>query len=155
MKRLIACEKCGGIVRVIEGTVTDGRWCQCPQGSTPESAGEKTVAISSLCSAHRERYGHPECPLCFPSGEKDPQPATTVQGQKELLPCPFCGGKATTHKQPSSLNTFVKFVTTCDSENCIASTTDRYNDKQSCIKAWNTRAPSVPSGNEEHKQDLG
>lgn len=54
---------------------------------------------------------------------------------KELKPCPFCGGKANVEQFTTKL-----FAVVC--EKCEAET-DSYFHKQEAINAWNTRAENT------------
>lgn len=56
-----------------------------------------------------------------------------MEAEEELLPCPFCGGKASAIDSKFSLATFVR----CD--NCH-STTGNFKTKEMAIAAWNRRA---------------
>lgn len=55
----------------------------------------------------------------------------------ELLPCPFCGGKA--HHVDSVRDHYV----VCDTEDCHASTNYKHT-KHEAIAAWNRRASAPP-----------
>lgn len=62
----------------------------------------------------------------------------------ELLPCPFCGGKAEVEQIPSA--TWDKFVAHCKSSKCIAfyigyCDEGIYDTRTKAIEAWNTRTP--------------
>lgn len=60
---------------------------------------------------------------------------------KELLPCPFCGGEA-------KIRTFFsgRFVR-CD---CCYASADVQDTKSKAIAAWNTRTNKIPVGNGEN-----
>lgn len=57
--------------------------------------------------------------------------------EAKLLPCPFCGGRATFTKLYRSLYSFVAQCETC---RCYAGGTAYKNDSFNA-NAWNTRAP--------------
>lgn len=60
---------------------------------------------------------------------------------RELLPCPFCGGKAVlTH------GTFNDKITKAICERCLASTR-MFHTPYGAIAAWNTRTNKIPVGN--------
>lgn len=52
-----------------------------------------------------------------------------------LLPCPFCGGKATTYKRDYGFGAMCKNTPFC----CIM--TAGHKTEKGAIKAWNTRKP--------------
>lgn len=61
----------------------------------------------------------------------------------ELLPCPFCGGKAAIDRADTL------WAVACDDEaeaNCLAGVTwGRYPTRAAAITAWNTRAATQPA----------
>lgn len=59
------------------------------------------------------------------------------QSDKELLPCPFCGGKAETlsYTYPDE-----GWQIGCVNINCLLPEMDGFEDEKEAIKAWNTRA---------------
>jgi hypothetical protein len=67
-------------------------------------------------------------------GEKEPQPATTVQGRKEL--------------SPLKIEVFANYIVIGGGD------PEQYEAIAHLIHDAVSRAPSVPSGNEEHKQNL-
>ena len=57
---------------------------------------------------------------------------------KELLPCPFCGGEAELNPH------FYDFLIACSS---CGIGTHFYHTKREAIEAWNTRTNTIPVGN--------
>ncbi|MBR5874833.1 MAG: Lar family restriction alleviation protein [Oscillospiraceae bacterium] len=63
---------------------------------------------------------------------------------KELLPCPFCGGEA--EMFPMNIKPQYGYWVVCS--NCGAEQ-PQYKTKEESIKAWNTRTNTIPVGNGE------
>ena len=59
---------------------------------------------------------------------------------KELLPCPFCGGEAELFDYPE-MKAYCVACLECGVETLI------YSSKEKAIKAWNTRINIIPVGN--------
>lgn len=70
-------------------------------------------------------------------------PNLTIQIGKrksELLPCPFCGGKAFISARLPYFGETVTVAIVC--EDCNASSKHKIK-KEDAIKAWNTRTPKI------------
>ena len=59
---------------------------------------------------------------------------------KELLPCPFCGGEAEVLDYPE-VKAYCVACLECGVETLI------YSSKEKVIKNWNTRTNKIPVGN--------
>lgn len=63
---------------------------------------------------------------------------------KELKPCPFCGGEAAMKEWKFYTfggNEAKRYSVRCKNEDCIiCHTTDVYHTKKQAIEKWNTRA---------------
>lgn len=57
----------------------------------------------------------------------------------ELLPCPFCGGKAYLGRNPTTV------AVVCDNDDCPASAYVAEDTDTAAVAAWNTRA-AMPQG---------
>lgn len=59
---------------------------------------------------------------------------------KELKPCPFCGGDAEIHKCQSGDNDSIYYRVACANEKCSMGNPDAwYENKIELVKDWNTR----------------
>ena len=67
----------------------------------------------------------------------------------ELLPCPFCGGRAYIGQTKKSL--YLQYTVSCGNSRCIAHGLSNpfvthYLTENDAIKAWNTRTPKERDG---------
>lgn len=102
-----------------------------------KTAQDREMAFRWFCKAH-----HCEaCPLSDFRGSSEFCPLhygcvlkwLEMEAEEELLPCPFCGGKASAVDSGVSIAAHVR----CD--NCHSSSGD-YDTKEEAIAAWNRRA---------------
>lgn len=74
-------------------------------------------------------------PVCTPEMAERSGANKIMKQEKELLPCPFCGGEA-------RLDVGDYYNIGCANSNCLMFTVNKVRscrDKDECIKSWNTR----------------
>jgi len=65
-----------------------------------------------------------------------------TEAESQLLPCPFCGGKATLYAMPETgQNDHDVYYVQCDNPQCMGKNTSlHFSSEDEAINAWNTRA---------------
>lgn len=111
---------------------------------TPE---ERMRAFWRFCKGQEKKNGCPGCPTkgVPPYREKCALTWLALEAEDELLPCPFCGGKAKFHEERGTFEVDGSKLPTVHYEvycsMCFAQTSSvAGGDKNIVIERWNRRA---------------